>query len=373
MRIGIDIHAAERDGSGNCTYVRGLLQALLSQDFENEYILYAIDKKHRFYRDIRLDAKVRLRPLPVENPLIRIPLFLGRATYRDALDVLHVQFIAPPFHKGRLVVTIHDLGFLHQPETFSKFEVLRSRVFVRMTAKRACRVITGSCFSRDDIIQTYRLDSRRVELVPYGVSPLFSAGLDSQKIDLVLDKYGIRKPYILSVGRLNMRKNLTSLFKAFALLKERGAIPHKLVIVGKEDYSTEGIFRAAHEIASGEVQFTGYVDDEDLPYVYSGADVFVYPSLFEGVGLPVLEAMACGVPVVASHTSSLREVVGEAGMTVDPLNAEEIAQCVLRLVEGGEFRKKYIKRGLERAGEFSWRQTALRTLDVYRTLWGGFK
>lgn len=368
MRIGIDVHAAEQDGSGNCTYIRGLVEALLSQDLKNEYILYIIDRNHRFYRNIIRDARVRLRALPVENPLIRIPLFLGRATHHDALDILHVQFIAPPRHRGKLVATIHDLGFLHLPRTFARFFVFRSRIFIRQTARRAAKVITDSQFSKTDISTRYGLAPDKIEIIPCGVSPRFGEAQDPGRIQKTLAKYQIRQPYILSVSRLNPRKNLVSLASAFSRLKSELDLPHQLVLAGRRDYKTARTMASIRKAAGLDAILTGFVDDGDLPALYQGADIFVYPSLFEGAGLPVLEAMAAGVPVIASNTSSLPEMLGDAGIAVDPLSLEEIAQAVRLLVGNRDLREEYRRKGRLRAAGFSWVTAARKTLRIYQEL-----
>ncbi|MDH7513981.1 MAG: glycosyltransferase family 1 protein [Clostridiales bacterium] len=366
MRIGIDVHAAERDGSGNCTYIRGLVEALLAQDYENDYILYIIDRNHRFYRNIRRDAKVRLRSLRVENPLIRIPLFLGRATEREALDILHVQFIAPPRHRGKLVATIHDLGFLHLPKTFSRFFVFRSRLFIRRTAQRAAKVITGSQFSKTDIATRYGLAPEKIEVIPCGVSPRFAESLDPSRIQKTLAKYKIRPPYILSVSRLNPRKNLVSLACAFSRLKSELRLPHQLVFAGRADYKTAETVALIRKAAGTDIILTGFVDDDDLPALYQGADIFVYPSLFEGAGLPVLEAMAAGVPVVASNASSLPETVGDAGLTVDPLSVDEIAHAIGQLATDRDLKENCRQKGQLRAAEFTWDKAAQKILGIYQ-------
>lgn len=371
MKIGIDVHAAEQDGSGNCTYIRGLLQALLSQDFENEYILYAVDKKHQFYQCIRQDAKVHLRLVPVKNPLARIPLFLGRVTYRDAIDILHVQFIAPPWHKGKLVVTIHDLGFLHVPETFSRFFVFRSRILIRQTARRAAKIITGSQFSKEDISTRYSLLPEKIDVVPYGISSRFSEARNPGQIQKILAKYQIRQPYILSVGRLNPRKNLVSLANAFSRLKSEKNLTHQLVIAGRDDYRATKTSGSIRNAGGRDVVLTGFVEEGDLPALYQGADIFIYPSLFEGVGLPVLEAMAAGVPVIASNRSSLPEMIGDAGIVIDPLSVNEIAQALWRLVSDENLKEECRRKGRKRGAEFSWENAARRTLKIYQELFPG--
>jgi glycosyltransferase involved in cell wall biosynthesis len=363
MNIGIDVHASEADGSGNCTYIRRILLALLALDPPHDFFLYATDRNHPFYGDIPNRPNIHLRELPVRRPFLRIPFFLARATVRDKLDILHVQYIAPPFHRGKLVATIHDLAFLHVPETFSKFFVWRSKVFIRRTARRAARVITGSCFSRDDIVATYGLDPRKIEVVPYGVSPEFAKN-DPARDEAVLSAHGIRRPYVLFVGRLNSRKNLISLARAFERMKAATRLPHRLVIVGKEDFETAKTLASLDDIRR-DVVLTGYVPDADLPSLYRQADVFIYPSLFEGGGLPVLEAMAAGVPVVTSNVSSLPEIIGDAGLVVDPLDLDEMGRALIRTATDPGFREECRNKGRSRAELFSWDAAARKTLQIY--------
>ena len=285
MKIGIDAHAAERDGTGNCTYIRNLLAQLQKIDNQNEYVLYVTHSQHPFYRHFHAYENFRIKQLPFKNPMIRIPLSLAVETHKDNLDILHVQYISPPYHKGKLVATIHDLGFLHVPETFSRFEVVRSKILVRMTAKRSSKIITGSHFSKNDIVKTYNIPPNNIEVIPLGVSPAFSLEKDPAKAQKILDKYRVQKPYILCVGRLNPRKNLLSLVEAFSMIKKEKSIPHKLVLVGKKDFATRKIIQSIKAAdRSGDVLLTGYVEEQDLPSLYSEAEVFIYPSLFEGVG-----------------------------------------------------------------------------------------
>lgn len=368
MKIGIDGHAAEQDGSGNCTYIRGLLQALLALDRENDYILYINDKNHRFYKELAPAARVKLRPLGARNPLIRIPLSLGRATYADRLDVLHVQYIAPPWHRGKLVATIHDLGFLHLPKTFPFFFVWRSKMLVRRTAQRAEKIIVGSEFSKVDLVAKYGIAADKIAVIQYGVSSRFGELQSPEKTQQVLQKYRVQRPYILSVGRLNPRKNLLSLVAAFGRLKAENRIPHKLVVVGKADYQAARAEAALRGTEGRDIVLAGYVPDEDLPPLYQAAEVFVYPSLFEGGGLPILEAMAAGTPVIAAKTSAIPETVGEAGILVDPLNVDELARELLRLSLDRNARSDLRRKGLVRAAAFSWQTTAERTLEIYRAL-----
>lgn len=372
MRVGIDTHAAESEGEGNCTYIRNLLLNLRTIDRANDYIFYGIDIRHPFYQHFMGDEKITIKRLPAGHPLIRIPFHLSQKTYADALDVLHVQYIAPPFFKGKLVVTIHDLCFLHFPDSFSRFEALRSKILIKRTAKKAEKIITGSLFSKTDIAQKYRVAPEKIKVIPSGVAPVFNNHNDKEGALKILQKYDIRRPYVLSVGRLNPRKNLLTLIEAFVSLKERESLPHELVIVGKEDYKTGEMRRHIKEKnLEDSVCLTGLVPDEDLPYIYGGADVFVYPSLFEGVGLPVLEAMKSGIPVITSNTSSLKEIVGEAAITVNPFEPGELNEALLRLLAHPDQRKAYIDKGLAKAEEYSWEKTARGTLAVYEEVYSG--
>jgi len=369
MKIGIDAHAAERDGSGNCTYIRNLLKSLLQIDDKNEYVFYTIYPHHPFYQAFKTHKQVQIKHPPLKafhHPLLRIPLWMAYETLKDRLDILHVQYIAPPFHKGRRITTIHDLGFLHIPETFSRWEVWRSRILVRLTAQKSHKIITGSRFSKQDILSKYHIPPEKIEVVHLGASLGLRPELKDSEIQKTLQKHRIQKPYLLCVGRLNPRKNWVTLVKAFSQLKKKTRIPQKLVIVGKKDFDTREVLRSVHKTPdSREVRFTGWVPDQDLWILYKQADIFIYPSLFEGFGLPVLEAMSLGIPVITSHSSSLREIAGDAALLVDPTDPQALSQAVSKLIHSQELRKNYSEKGIIQAKKFSWISTARQTLKIY--------
>jgi glycosyltransferase involved in cell wall biosynthesis len=365
VNIGIDAHAAEREGHGNGTYIRNVIRELARFESPHAFTLYAVDGEHPFYREVAGRSNFRVRSLLARNPLVRIPFALARESRRDALDVLHVQYVAPPVHRGELVVTIHDLGFLSVPHTFSRFFVLRSRIFVRLAARKAARIITGSAYSRDHIARTYGVDPGRIEVVPYGVEESYRRRLSDGEIERALAAYGVRRPYVLSVGRLNPRKNLATLVRAFSGLKSRRGVPHTLVIAGKEDFGAAAVLKEIHGAGASDIVFTGFVADADLPALYQGADVFLYPSLFEGVGLPVLEAMASGVPVVTSDRSSLPEIAGDAALVVDPTDEARLSEAMERLLDDKGLREEMMRRGLVRSAGFRWEATAKEILRIY--------
>jgi glycosyltransferase involved in cell wall biosynthesis len=381
MRIGIDAHAAERDGTGNCTYIRNLLRQLGQLDKENLYFIYATDPSHSFYKEIENLANFSIRKIPVKNPCLRIPFFLAGLTWKDRLDILHVQYIAPPLHRGKLIVTIHDLGHFFIPQSFSRFEVLRSKILIPQSARKAARILTGSFYSRATIIERFGISPDKISVTPYGVAEDFfqaqkevfkAEGKDFQdkenlKIKTILKKYGIQKPYILSLSRLNLRKNLALVIESYNLLKNRNNLPHKLVIAGKPDVKAGEIKKMASSSAfCREIIFTGYIHDQDLPYVYSQAELFLFLSEFEGFGLPVLEAMACGVPVLTTAKTSLPEVAGEAALYVSTLSPLEIVTKIEALLFDQNFRSLLVTKGRQRASMFTWEKTAKLTLEIYR-------
>ncbi len=367
MRIGIDTHAAEQDGTGNCSYIRGLVYALAALGGNDEYVLYAIDPHHPFYATLESRPGLVVHRLRPRSPALRIPLALAIASYRDRLDVLHVQYIGPPWHRGARVVTLHDLAFLRHPHSFPASQRWRLRWLVPANARHAAAVITGSEYSKRDIQGAYGIPSERIAVVHDAPDPRFRPVRDDAALTALRQRFGIRARYVLYVGRLNPRKNLVGLLRAFERVRPRLSEPAQLVIAGQPDFQTEQLdANIAASACRAEVIRAGYVSDADLPALHSAAAVFVYPSLFEGFGLPPLEAMACGTSVICSSAGSLPEVVGDAALLVRPGNVEDLAEALLRVLSEPDLRGILERRGLERAASFSWTAAAESTRDVYR-------
>lgn len=366
MRIGIDFHSAEREGTGNCTYIRNLIEHLLELDIENEYFLYVSDLGFNYYKRFKNINNIHLRAIPIRNPLFRISL-MGLLTYKDKVDVLHVQYNAPFIFRGKLIVSIHDITYVHYPQYFRKYEVIRQNILIPINIKKADKILTLSNFSKDDIVKNYHADEKKIEVIYLAANPIFS--INKTNNQSVLAKYGILGNFILSVGRIDARKNIESLIRAFVELKREMGIKQKLVLIGREDYLTEHIRNELfNELKNRDIVFAGYVQEEDLPVFYNFADVFVYPSRYEGFGLPCLEAMACGCPVIASNVSSLSEIIGDAGVLVNPLNIKEIASSIYNVISDNKLRGEMITKGLKQVNLFSWRKTAEKTLDIYKSL-----
>ena len=302
------------------------------------------------------------------TPLVRIPLTLSRELRRHPVDVLHVQYTAPPFAPCPVVTTIHDLAFEHLPETFNRRSWMQLRLTVRQTARRAAHIITVSEYSRADISRRYEIAPQRITVTPEAAPPNLLPVTNETELRRIRESYGIRGNYILSLCSIQPRKNLVRLIEAYSSL--RGLLPEvklpQLVLAGKRGWLDSETFRAAERNALGnDLLFTGYVPEPDLAGLYSGAICFVYPSYFEGFGLPVVEAMQCGVPVIAGNLTSLPEIVGEAGLLFDPFDTQALVSALKHVLDDAEYRASLRAKGLAKAKQFNWRTTARLTLGVY--------
>ena len=367
MHIAIDAHSVGAQLAGNETYAVNLIEALAEIDQVNRYTLYvtrqsAVDQFTNRWPNFRLR-----RTLP-HTPLIRIPLTLSIELRKDPVDVLHVQYTAPPRTPCALVATIHDLSFEHLPETFNRRSRAQLRLTVRRTAQKAAQILTLSEFSRRDIIETYGIDPERVSVTPPAAPPSFAPVTNDTELQRIRTTYGIQRDYILALGSIQPRKNLVRLINAYASLgrAERGKQLPQLVLAGKRGWLEAETMRAAEQSdARKDILFIGYVPDADLASLYSGALCFAYPSYFEGFGLPVLEAMQCGTAVIAGNRTSLPEAAGDAAILVDPFDEAAIANGLNRVIEDPAYRAELRVKGFERSAAFSWKTTAQLTLQAY--------
>lgn len=367
MRIAIDAHSVGAQLAGNESYAVNLIEALAQIDNVNHYTLY-VTTREAYNRFHQRWPNFKVHTTLPHTPLIRIPLTLSAELRKHPVDLLHVQFTAPPFCPCPVVVSIHDLSFEHLPETFLRRSRTQLRLTVRHSARRADRILTLSEHTRGDVIQTYKIDPAKVTAIPLAAPAHFGPVADAKELQRVRHTYGINGDYVLSVGSIQPRKNLVRLINAYASLRgvHTGNRFPKLVIVGKRGWLYDETLRALEETgARDSIVLTGYVPESDLPALYSGALCFVYPSFFEGFGLPPLEAMKCGAPVVVGNATSLPEVVGDAGLKVDPFDVSAIAKGIGELIYNPALREELKVKGLERATMFDWRNTAQQTLRVY--------
>lgn len=364
MNICIDAHAIGAKLTGNETYIFNLIKHLAEIDQVNQYsLLYTHETA--IERLSWLPSNFTLQKLWPKQSILRLPI--STPLLAAGSDLLHVQYTAPPLCPVPVVASIHDISFEHYPEWFSPREVFQFRRTIRHTALNCRKIITISEYSKRDIASTYAIDPEKITVTYCGVSQNFRPDMPLDFVQKTLVSLEVLGPYFLVVGNLQPRKNLARLITAYSQLSaENGELP-SLVIVGKKSWQHEATFGDIDKAGlSNKVIFTGYVHDDVLPALYRGAIAFLYPSLFEGFGLPALEAMACGTPVLCGNTSSLPEVVGDAALKVDPYSVGEIYVGLKQLTENQDLRNLLAVHGIKQASKFSWTRMAQSTLDVYK-------
>jgi glycosyltransferase involved in cell wall biosynthesis len=363
MRFAVDAHAIGRHLTGNEVYVRSLLSALAGLNQNSEFVAYVSADSAAQY----IPSNIRTRKVAT-NPFIRLGFDLAMRVRQDRPDLLHVQYTAPLACPVPVVVSVHDVSFLEHPEYFTRDRAWQLQFTVRRTVKRAARILTGSEFSRSSILKVYGdLDEDKVVVVPNAAASEFRPISREAATASVRERFSIGAPFVLSVGDLQPRKNQIGLIKAFArLVNAYPQLKQNLVLAGKETWFADQVHKAARESGvSDRIQFFGFVSDDDLLQLYNACDLFVFPSFYEGFGLPALEAMACGRAVACSHTSALPEVVDGAAILFDPYSLDEIVRALADLLLDRELRARTERLGLQRAAHFSWQKTAQRTLEVF--------
>ncbi len=370
MLVGVDASRVQAEGrTGTEAYSLYLLRELLR-----------LGGPHRFRLYFREEGPVRLfapDPARWEARVIPFPRLwthvrLSWEMVRNPPDALFVPaHVLPVVHPRRSIVTVHDLGYLHFPEAHPPFERWYLHWSTLFNGHAAARVLALSETTKADLFRHYGVPPEKVRVVYPGLREGMGPVEDEGRVREVLARYGVRKPYFLYVGTLKPRKNLLRLVRAyarFAPAEREGARP-SLVLAGKPGWQHEALAREVERLGLEEwVLFPGYIADADLPALYTGALAFVFPSLYEGFGLPLVEAMACGTPVIASRTSACGEVAGDAALLVDPLSEEEIAGALARIAQDAGLRAALAARGRERARAFSWERAAQEVLDVLASL-----
>lgn len=355
--------------AGVSGYIRQLLMHLpaAAPDLHLTAFVPAISQDTSFDLELRQSAH-----WDTQHPLRRIlweQLALPLVAQRTRLDLLHGSVnVNPAISPCPSVVTVHDLSFMRFPQAFPALQRLYLRTQVRRSARGARRVIAVSEATRRDVTALFGVPAERIDVVYNGVDPSFCPAPQDQ-VAAFRRRQGLPERYLLHVGTLEPRKNLVRLIQAFhaARRQSQDLQTVKLILVGGKGWSYDEIFREVERLTLADaVSFAGYVPDEMLPWWYRAASVFVYPSLLEGFGLPVLEAMACGVPVVTSRVSSLPEVAGDAALLVDPASVAELADALVRLLTNEALAVDLRQRGLARSATFSWQRTAQETAAVYR-------
>jgi len=362
VKIAIDAHMVGEQETGNETYVVNLLRALATQDDEHRYLVLT-SHPDKLRQAVPLPPRFEVMRVWPAQSVFRVPIATPVAAWRGGADLLHMTtYITPPKATCPMVVTIHDLSFLEYPQAFS----LRVRVMLRTlipgSIARATRVIAVSEFTRQDVARRYGVSPEKIAVTPLAPAPGFFRLPQHEQ----LLPGGVREPYILAVGNLEPRKNLARLLDAFAMLVKDRGFTGVLVLVGQPARNSNALRETAKVRGiESRVIFTGFVPQPELNQLYNRAAMFVYPSLYEGFGLPPIEAMACGCPVVASNLSALPETTGGAALLVDPHSTQELAGAMGAILERPELARDLQERGRLRAASYSWATTAKRTLAAY--------
>ncbi len=366
MRITFDGSSLRPRRTGVGYYSEHLLRHLAQEASVDELIVIS---NCPIETTTPLPARVRVVAPPWRVPrMVWMQTIAPQTVKRLEADVAHfTNGMMPLASPVPTVVTIHDISLTLYPRFHPPRRVLLNRPLVNVAARRADAVITVSESARREIVRLYQLDPRRVQAIHEAAAPSFHPVRDPAELERVRRKYGLDDRIILYVGTIEPRKNLPALIEAFARRRSTGDLSHQLVCVGPYGWLSRGIESSiARSGVAHAIAFTGYVPFADLPALYSLAEMFVFPSVYEGFGLPVVEAMACGVPVITGPTPALAEVAGGAIEQVDHLDAGALGDAMVALARSRERRQHLAAQGIERAQTFSWRRAARETLDIYR-------
>ncbi len=364
-RIAIDARKIRDFGIG--TYIRNLTRGLAALDRENHYLML-----------VGPNGKEALGPLPDNFELVPVaaPVYslreqvsLSWRLHRLAIDLYHAtHYVLPTLVPGRAVVTIHDIIHILYPEFLpSRLAFFYAQRMIRRSLARGDRIITVSKNSRSDLLRFYNVDESRIEAVYNGVEDLYHDHLEPADLDRWMQQLELQRPYLLFVGNPKPHKNLDNVIQAYAKARQVYEFDAPLVCVGSRPEADFKIRQRAEQLGiADDLRLLGHVAGEALPAIYQGATLFLYPTLYEGFGLPVVEAMASGVPVITSNTSALEEIGKGYAHLVDPLDVEAMARAIGHCMTDAEHRQSLIEMGLKRAREFDWQRTAKRTLEIYR-------
>lgn len=352
-------------GAGINAYIFHLLRAIGELGLPHHFTVFLGERA--FYGE---NLDLHYTRWPTHHPGARIiweQLVLPGLLRRSGVEVLHAMaFVIPLMARCPSVVTIYDLSFLRYPHAFRPFNRWYLKCFTPVSARRARRVIAISESTRQDVIRHLHVAPECVDVIHCGVDPSFHP-LPASEVERFRRERQLSDPFILFVGTLEPRKNVELILRAYARWRARDAQAPRLVIAGAKGWYFETIFRTAARLGLDDsVLFPGYISAEDLPLWYNAAGLFVYPSLFEGFGLPVLEAMACGTPVICSNVSSLPEVSGDAAVLVAPDDEVGLAEAMRTVWENPALRQTMIERGLARAREYTWARAATQTVQTYQ-------
>ena len=369
MNIAINTLSLNRTKVGMGNYICNLVNNLAKIDKKNNYYIFVSERNKGFFNIDQDNFKIINLGKSVTRGLNRFlweQFSLPKYLKKNRIDVLHSPgFVIPFLSRAKNIVTIADMTFMTHPQVHTLFKRAYFGLFMPCSIRKADTVLAISESTKKDILDLVKVDPDKIQVTHLAHGGEFRL-IDKKKAKgFATTKYKINPPFIIFVGMIEPRKNLARVFTAFSEMKKDGMM-HKLVIVGKKGWKYKEIFEIARKLdLDKDIVFTGYVPDKDLAILYNAAEMLVYPCLYEGFGIPVLEAMACGCPVITSNVSSMPEVAGDAALLVDPESTENIKSAMSRLIKDRKLNQDMVKRGLKRSDEFSWEGCARETLKAY--------
>lgn len=374
MRIGIEAQRIFRKKKHGMDMVAlELVKHIPEVDTKNEYVVFVKDDEDKAC--LSSFANVEVQVLPGASYPVWEQWILPKAAKNAKVDLLHCTSNTAPIFPGMpLVITLHDIIYLEklhfkEGTAYQRFGNLYRRWNVPAVVKKAAKIITVSEFEKNRICEHFGFDTNQVTAVYNGVSRHFQRVTDAGLLKEARQKYHLPEKFLFFLGNTDPKKNVAGVLKALSILKSRNQLPYKLLML---DINREYLQRVAGEIGDlsilDEITFTGYVPNKDLPAIYSQAELFLYPSLRESFGIPMIEAMRCGVPVITSTTSCMPEVAGGAALLCDPFDAEAMANSIIDLLNNQTKREELVKLGLERSQKFSWVENARQTIDIYHQI-----
>jgi len=369
MRIGIDVTPLPPNPVGAGNYIIHLLRALASLKSEHEFIIFA-QQGGREMIDIPEKPNVNWVILPDKSPGLRLlweQIVLPGLVRNSGIELLHsLHYTRPLFLSCASVVTFHDMTFILFPELHTRAKRIFFPMAMRLSARQADALLSVSESTRRDAMRLLHIPAEKIFTTPLGVNEEFHIISDTAILEACRRRYKLPEEFILFVGLLEPRKNLPLLLKAYAKLLKQMTIP-MLVIVGRPGWGYKDILKQIEALKmKDKVHFTGYVLAQDMPIVYNLAQVFVYPSIYEGFGLPPMEAMACGTPVITTNVSAMRDHVGEAGILIPSQDEESLAQAIKKILNDPDLRKRLSIKGRRQVADFTWKRTAQETMKAYQ-------
>jgi glycosyltransferase involved in cell wall biosynthesis len=402
MRIGIDISTLLNHGKdiGSGRYIINLIKNLLEIDFEDTFIftgryltddyLFIVDELKSYYENIHqytsnkplMNSKSAIKP--DLNEKIRFKIFKTTQKKLDIwnnmkfpaieikgfkADIFHCpDYLIPPTFNKKIILNIYDLAFMRYPQFNFEWFIKKYSREVSRNSKISRKIIVTSQNTGNDLIEFFSTNKNKIEVIYGAAENSFKKLKKDEKDFSLLEKFKINNKFILSVGTIEPRKNYVTLIRAFNLLKTKYIdFKWQLVIVGRTGWLSESAYQEyEYSPYRDDIIFVGRITDEELVHIYNLAEIFVYPSIFEGFGLPVVEAMQCGLPVVASNTSSIPEIIKDKKLLFNPADEQDIANKIIKVLENEKLKKELSEKAIKNAANFSWRKTAQQTLKVYK-------